>query len=260
MTAMAAPLDGQKVLLLRPTGQQDTLLAALQHLGAEALHLPVIEIFPTGDWSKLDYALRQLHDYDWLLFTSANAVKIVTARADEIGVALPQCDDSHPRVCVVGPATREAAELAGLPIHRMPQGFVAEGIVEAFGSENLSGKRLLLPRAAVAREVVPDSLRAQGMHVDTIAVYCNQIPAEAASEVAALLQRSWQPDWILFTSASTVKNLLAVGGRPLLLNAKLASIGPATSDAIKMHGFPVYLESAEHSANGLVDAMLRARV
>jgi uroporphyrinogen III methyltransferase / synthase len=244
------------VLVLRPEGQQSGMLDELQQHGAEAVHLPVIEICPPRDWALLDSALQRLQEYEWLLFTSSNAVRVVAERALAIGTPLGSAIGQRPRVCAIGPATAEAATQAGVHVDRMPDEFVAEGVVEMFGEENLAGKRLLLPRAAIAREIIPVSLRAQGMQVDIISVYRNRVPPATVQRIPALLSDGWLPDWVLFTSGSTVKNLLAAGGKPLLAQARLASIGPATSEVMQKHGLPVHLESAEHCADGLLRALV----
>lgn len=254
----ALPLDGLLVLLLRADGQQHSLAEALGSLGAKVLHLPVIEIRPPVDSGPLDAALASLGTYQWLVFTSANAVEQFVKRARQLAVDCQSTAFTHMRVCAIGPATRDAALAAGLSVHLVPENSVAEGLVLAFTSESISGMRVLLPRAATGRDIAPDSLRAMGATVDVVETYRTCLPANAEAQLQDLLRDGTSVDWVIFSSGSTVKNFLAIGGAALLPRVRTLSIGPATSEVMRKHGIPPSLEALNHCADGLVDALLSA--
>jgi uroporphyrinogen III methyltransferase/synthase len=137
----------------------------------------------------------------------------------------------------------------------VPQEYVAESLLEALSGETLAGKRILLPRAAVARDLVPDTLRERGAIVDVVEAYRTIIPSDAAERAKQALTRS--PHWIAFTSSSTVKNWLAVAGRESLDGVKIASIGPITSRTARDAGLTVTAEADPHTIEGLVDAIAK---
>lgn len=254
----ALPLDGQSVLVMRPKGQELALMENLRSRGANAVHVPLLEILPPASYQPLDCAIRQLGQYQWLLFSSVNGVTSFCARAAALAIPLNAHSLGSLRVCVIGPATREAAEACGLAVDVVPDRFVAEGLAEVFRETKLHEARVLFPRAAVAREVATDALRQQGAIVDVVEAYRSGIPNDSEERIRALVQSGQTLHWILFTSASTVKNLLAVGGEPLLRHARIASIGPATTAAMQKHGLTPTVESQNHTAAGLVMAIVDA--
>ncbi len=258
MAAGPQSLAGQTVLLLRAAGQEADLKATLGGLGARVLHIPVLEIQPPASFDRLDAALRQLDQYHWLLFTSSNGVSHFAARAGELGVSLNAATLGAIRVCAIGPATQAEAKAKGLPVHLVPKAYVAEGLVAAFAEEDLQGKRILLPRAAFGRDVAPEALRERGAVVDVVEAYRTGMPPDAEKQISDLIASGQAVDWVLFSSGSTVKNLLAAGGRALLSQARLLSIGPATSEVMRKHGLAPSVECEEHSSDGVVQALLDA--
>lgn len=255
--ARQLPLAGQRVLVPRPKDQEAELMALLREQGADPVHVPLIEIQPPSSFAALDEALWKLASYQWLLFSSANGVRSFLSRAEALGIPLDPALEGRIQVCAIGPATRDALLAAGLPVHLMPERYVAEGLAEAFANEPLAGTRVLLPRAAAARDVAPEALRAMGAEVDAVEAYRSGIPAESETQLRELRESGWQPDWVLFTSASTVKHFLAIGGHSMLEKACTVSIGPATTAAMQAQGLVPYLESADHSAQGVVNTMLQ---
>lgn len=233
-------LKGQQVVLTRAAGQGAAFAELLRAKGAGVIEYPVIEIAEPESWDPVDAAIARLDLYHWLVFTSANAVRMFLARAG--GKAFGG------KVAVVGPATRAAVEELGHPAAVMAREFIGEGIVEALAREGVDGQRILLPRAAVARDVVPDGLRGLGAQVDVVEVYRNVLPRHAAPWPDAA-------DWATFTSASTVKNLLALVDRERLAGVRMASIGPQTSEALRKHGLPVTVEASEATMEALAEAM-----
>ena len=244
------PLFGQKVVITRDRRQSPLLAEPLEALGAEILFVPVIEIVDAAEASSLARAVRELASYDWLIFTSVNGVRHFVEALDRSDRDLR---DLTGKLCAIGPATRAAIEALHLRVDVMPEEYVAESLVAALAGEELKGKRVLLPRAAVARDLVPDTLRERGAAVDVVEAYRTIIPADAAARAKEALAH--KPDWITFTSSSTVTNLLAVAGREALAGIKVASIGPVTSATARAAGLVVDVEAEPHTIEGLVDAL-----
>ena len=216
------------------------------------MELPTIEIGPPEDYGPLDRAVSQLASYDWIIFTSANGVRAFASRGGTSAAGL------RASICAIGPGTRQAAGDAGLDVALMPKEYVAESLVEAFAGEDLRGKRILLPRAAVARDVVPAELRRLGAQVDVVEAYRTAIPAGAAGKAKKIFTGGLRPDWITFTSSSTVGNFAAAAGTDVLHGVRVASIGPVTSAAARKLGIPVEIEASPYTTEALVEAILNA--
>jgi uroporphyrinogen III methyltransferase/synthase len=140
----------------------------------------------------------------------------------------------------------------------MPAEYVAESLVQAFAAESMSGKRVLLPRAAVARDLIPAELAKLGAHIDVVEAYRNVAPPDAAERAREIFGAGKRPDWITFTSSSTVNNLLAIAGREALVGIRISSIGPVTSETARAHGLTVHVEAKHFTLDGLVEALLEA--
>jgi hydroxymethylbilane synthase len=240
-------LQGLRVVVTRAKDQSAELSAKLSALGAEVIELPTIELRPPEDPAPLDRAIHELDRYDWILFTSANGVKFFADRVKHLGLSL---DHLHARICAIGTGTAAAATERGLNIHLMPDAYVAESVVLAFMQFDLNGKRILLPRARIARDLIPLELLKRGALVDVVEAYRNVIPKDLSLRAIEVL--SAKPDWLTLTSASTVKNLLSAAPRELLEPIKLASIGPITTEAALRHGLTVTVEASPHTLDALV--------
>ena len=248
-------LAGKRIVLTRPRGQAGDLASGLEKLGAEVIEFPTIEIQPADDYGPLDHALARIGSYDWLIFTSANGVRFFLGRLALAGLNI---DAVRPSICAIGPATRAEAENAGFRVSLMPAEYVAESLVAAFEGHGLEGKRVLLPRAAVARDVVPAELRRRGATVDVVEAYRTGIPADARAQAQRIFASGRRPDWITFTSSSTVTNFVQVAGAPALEGVRVASIGPVTTATARRHGIEVTVEARTFTAAGVVEAMLAA--
>jgi uroporphyrinogen III methyltransferase / synthase len=248
------PLFGQRIIVTRDRGQSPMLAEPLEALGAETLFVPVIEIADAAESSSLDQAVRNLQAYDWLIFTSVNGVRHFVEALDR-----SPCDlrALRGKLCAIGSATAAALEALHLRVDVVPKEYVAESLLEALAGEELQGKRVLLPRAAVARDVIPDALRERGAVVDVVEAYRTVIPDDAAARAQEALAR--KPHWIAFTSSSTVKNWIAVAGRESLQGVKVASIGPITSNTARQLGLTVDVEAEPHTIEGLVEAIAKTR-
>ena len=251
------PLFGQRIVVTRAPDQASEFSERLRSLGAEAIELPVISIQPPTDPTPLDRAIERLPEYDWLIFTSVNGVRFFMDRLDRSKHDLRSL---KARICAIGPATRRAIENLHLKVDLMPDEYVAESLIQAFGGEELKGRRILLPRAAVARDLIPQELAKLGAQVDVVEAYRNIVPDETASRAREIFSSARKPDWVTFTSSSTVKNLLAVAGRDALEGTRIASIGPVTSDTARSGGLTVDVEAKEYTLDGLIQAILEASI
>jgi len=244
------PLFGQRVVVTRDRRQTAELAEPLEELGAEVLLLPVIEIQPPDDPGPLDRAIACLDTYDWLIFTSANGVRSFVEHLTDIRVL-------RAKICAIGPATAAAVEALHIKVDRMPKEYVAESLLEALAADDLTGKRVLLPRAAVARDLVPVELTRRGAIVDVVEAYRTVVPEDAAARAREILARN--PTWITFTSSSTVRNFIAAAGGQSLEGVKIASIGPITSATARELGLTVDVEGNPHTVPGLVAAISAKR-
>jgi uroporphyrinogen III methyltransferase/synthase len=247
------PLFGKRIVVTRAKGQAEALSARLRALGADVIELPTIEIRPAADYEPLDRAIASLSCYDWLIFTSANGVRFILERLDRSAADLRSL---RARICAIGPATRAAIEALHLKVDLMGKEYVAEGLVEAFSAYDLSGKRVLLPRAAVARDLVPAELTRRGALVDVVEAYRTVIPEEAATCTRDLFSAARKPDCITFTSSSTVQNFVAAAGAGALAGVKVASIGPVTSKTARSLGIEIAAEARPFTIDGLLEAVL----
>jgi uroporphyrinogen-III synthase len=244
------PLEGKRILVVRSRQQASELARQLETLGATALTVPAIEIVPPASFEVLDHALEQLDTYDWLIFTSANAVEVFVRR--RIHGLLPKS------VAVIGPATAKAVEAAGLTVNLLPARYMAESLAEAI-TPHVAGRRVLLIRAEEARDVLPDALAQAGAEVTVAAAYRNQLPLESVSVIKEMFSSSETvPHAIMFTSASTVRNLLSLmeaAEVPLSPSIVFASIGPITSAALREQGLEPTFEASEATLPALVQAI-----
>lgn len=251
------PLAGKRIVVTRTRAQSGSLIEKLEALGAEVLLLPTIEIVPPVSYAPLDAALAQLHAYDWLVVTSANAVRVMGERMRLLGVA----DQLASLKCAaVGPTTGAALQELGLRVMAMPDRYVAEALAVALRGR-VQGSRVLLVRASVARDVVPNALRAEGARVEIVEAYRTVMPEGAAAAVRALFAEEKVPDAVTFMSSSTVTNfcrLLAEAGVAWQPGWKAISIGAVTTAALRQHGWMPASEAAVSTEDGLVEACVQA--
>lgn len=237
-------LDGLRIVVTRAAHQAEELAGLLEERGAAVLTLPVIAIAPPADPCALESSAAQADRYDWIIFTSANAIHAF------LGALRIEPRNIPARIATVGSATRAIAERSGLQVSLTPERYVAEALVESFGGEHLAGRRILIPSAAITRDVVAPALRARGATVDAVEAYRNVIPEDAAARAVEVFREPF-PDWVTVASTSAVENLVRLTGVPKLGRIKIASIGPVTSSAVRAHGLDVAAEALPHTISGL---------
>lgn len=235
----APMLAGLRVLVTRASSQAGGLTTQLRCMGAEVIELPVIELRP------VDFEAPQ-GPYDWVLFTSANAVARFLG-----GAEMP----AGAKAAAIGPATEGELKERGIEVALMAETSTGEGLAAAFAGIDLDGKRLLIPRAETARAVLEEALRARGAEIDVLPVYRNVVPEGLEEAAGALFSGASKPDWVTLMSPSAVKNLLAAVGLEALKSVKIATIGPVTSEAVRRRGLVVSAEAAEATADALGRAM-----
>jgi uroporphyrinogen III methyltransferase/synthase len=254
------PLFGRRVVVTRPREDAADLVDRLAALGAEAVEAPMIRIAPPEDWTPLDTAVDDVSSYDWVVFTSVNAVEHFMERLYRGSRDVR--DLKGVRLCAVGPSTRDRLVRYGVKIDLVPTDFRAEGVVEALSRISpLSGTRFLLPRADVGRERLAEALRDAGAVVTDVVTYLT-LPAEPDPErdpdvYRMLLDR--QIDVVTFTSAASVSNFARTFGSEqaadLLRQTVVAVVGPVTAEAAARLDIPVSIMPAKYTLDALVQAI-----
>ena len=255
------PLFGKRIVVTRSREQAVELVDLLESLGAEAIEAPMIRIAPPDDYGPLDEAITRAGSYDWILFTSANAADAFVRRL--LAVSGDIRDLKGVKLCAVGPATAARLAKYGLRVDLEPAEYVSEAIVPALRETGeLTGKRLLLPRADIAREVVAEELRKAGAEVIEVTAYRTvlaEIEREGDPDIYRMLLET-RIDAVTFTSASTVKNFVQVFGADqaadLLRKTAVASIGPVTAEAAEQYGIKTSIMPKEYTIPALVEAIV----
>ena len=252
------PLLGKKIIVTRTRKQSSSLLQGLQQLGADAYEIPTIKIVPpTTKEEKATFQeiITYAHHYDWIIFTSPNAVEIFMESffekhqdARELG---------HAQIAAIGPSTAAKIHSYHLGVNLMPTEYVAESLLKAFEEINVENLRILLPRAAGARELLATALEEKGAIVDDVPIYQTLPETEdITGGVTRLMEEG--ADMITFTSGSTAKNFVALMkelGHPIPSSLAIASIGPVTSQTLEGEGLPPTVEAQEHHIPGLLAAI-----
>ncbi len=250
----------------RARHQASALSSGLRKQGAEVIEIPFIEIRPSRSYKPLDSGLKDLPTYDWLVLTSVNGVEAFWDRLKKKHLAKKHL--KHLKIAAIGPATKKAIETYGLKVHVVPKEYVAESVVKSL-RKDIAGKRVLLARARVARDVIPRELRNLGAQVDVVEAYETVVPRSSRTRLLAVLRNpKRRPHVITFTSSSTVRNFLQLLGKnewrgPALSDSRrgprprFASIGPVTSSTLRELGLPVDIEAKQYTIAGLIQAVVR---
>ncbi len=254
------PLAGTRILVGRARHQAGTLATSLRGLGASVIEVPFIEIRKPSSFEPLDTALKRLGAYDWLILTSANGVESMWKRLRRLRI--PRKNLQHLQIAAIGPATKRAIVQHGLEVKMVPEEYVAESVVKGL-RDKVNGSRVLLVRAKVARDVIPEDLRSAGAQVDVVEAYETVVPEKSRFRLRALLKNvSRRPHIVTFTSSSTARNfveLLGAARARSLKGVQFASIGPVTSSTLRELRLPVAIEAQEFTMGGLIRAIVLAR-
>ena len=255
----AKPLFGKRVVLTRAQKQAREFSQLLAAYGAEPVEVPTIQIVPPASWQAIDDAIIGLSSYQWLIFTSVNGVRPFMDRLHVAGKDVRAL--ANLRLCAIGPRTAQELGTYGLTPDLIPTEFQAEGVIAALSHMEISGVRILIPRAEVAREILPDQLRELGAIVEVIPVYRTIAPAMDVTSLTEQLQNG-QVAVVTFTSSSTVRNFVELLGgqdkvRSLLAGTVVACIGPITARTAEEYGMTVTVMPPENTVPALAEAIVR---
>jgi len=251
------PLFGKRVVVTRSRDQASVFAEMLIDRGATTIEFPTIEVVPPANWAELDSAIQAIETYHWIIFTSANAVKFFMERLRGLGKDLRMLKGVN--ICTVGPKTAEVLEQYGLRADLIPAEFKAEGVVSALGGVTVKGRKFLIPRAKVAREIIPNKLREQGAEVTVATAYENVRPTSDVDRIKRLLQEK-KISALTFTSSSTVHNFVDILGQKgyikLIEGVAVACIGPVTAKTAEEYGMRTDIMPKDYTIPALVDAMV----
>lgn len=251
------PLLGKGVVVTRAREQASELLDQLTALGACGYEFPTIAIGPVADEEPVEKAALGLSAYDWVVFTSVNGVERFFAVLDSIG--LDSRAFAGVQVAAIGPATAERLRARGIRADFVPEKYVAESIVQGMLALGVAGKKVLIPRAAKAREVLPEELAKAGALVEVVAVYETTVAAADPTEVRQALENR-EIDYVTFTSSSTVENFFeripAEEFKAHREVVKLVCIGPVTARTLERFGFTADMQPEDYTIPGLVAALV----
>jgi uroporphyrinogen-III synthase len=250
-------LSGKRIVITRAVGQARDLKDRLENLGATILLLPAVSFSEPADVAELDRAIRSLDAFDWILFTSANAVRFFTGRCRKLGIVLGE--SGKPRCAAVGPVTASAAAAEGFTIDYVAKEFLGTSLAREL-SDSLMDKKVLLPRSERAGRDLPDALKAAGAEVTEVVTY--HTGGVGAAEPGVMdAMREARVDVVSFFSPSAVENLSGELGADVLLRlgtkAALAAVGPMTAAALRKAGLPVAIQAAEATGESMAAAIVK---
>ena len=251
------PLFGQRIVITRARAQASDLLSKLSKLGAQCIEIPTIQIVSPEDTAPLKKSIKNIKDYDWLVFTSVNGVKFFFDTLFDMGRDVRVL--GHLKFACIGPVTKERLKNYGIISDILPKTYRAESVIEAFSTVEIKDKKVLLPRAKQARTILPEELTKMGAKVDDVTAYETRLNADGKENLISLLENN-EIDAITFTSSSTVSNFMSLleskNAKKLLKNVVTASIGPITSDTARSLDIEPDIEAKEYTIQGLVNSLL----
>ena len=250
-------LRGKRILVTRARSQASSLVQGIESLGGEVIEFPTIEIRPPETYGPLDHAINKIGSYDWVIFTSVNGVEQFLNRFEKLGKNV--ADLAGVEVGAIGPETAKSLTAARIQPSLVPKQYQAEGILEMLTPETLRGKRVLIPLAAQARDILPETLRQWGAEVDIAEAYQTVLPQADVSTLCRLFRQDGI-DMITFTSSSTVSNFAALlrdqDLTRLLSGVVIACIGPITKRTVEDLGMRPEVVAEEFTIPGLVRAII----
>ncbi len=252
------PLFGKRILVTRARAQAEEFSRLLIDAGADPVECPTIETVPPVSWASVDAAIRDVAGFRWLIFTSVNGIAPFMSRLDAAGLDTRAL--GHLKICCIGPRTTDELRRHGLRADLVPEEFQAEGILKALAREGVQGCRILIPRAEVAREILPEQLRAMGGEVQVVAVYRTVRPAASVDALREAL-RTRTIDMVTFASSSSVRNFADLFAdqaelRRAMGDVSVACIGPITADTVRECGLEVAVQARANTIPALADAIV----
>jgi uroporphyrinogen-III synthase len=258
MRMPATPLKGKRVILTRANEQSGALVRALKNSGAEVSVLPCVEFREAEEFTSLDNALRRLGEFDWLVFTSQNAVKFFSRRLRELRCDPINLPEPRPKVAAIGPATRDAAIRGGWDVGRTVAGIRSGTEFAAKIAGKTKGKKILLPQSDLASPLIVDRLRKAGAIVTSVVAYRTCVPKSLDGQQIDLIRREGA-DVLVFASPSALRNFAQAVGRASFARfgeqSAFAAIGPTTARAIRDAGVPVAMEAAKPNPFAIIKVM-----
>jgi uroporphyrinogen III methyltransferase/synthase len=250
----AMPLFGRRIVITRASADASDFAARIRALGGEAIEFPTIATAPPSSYEILDRAIAEVGSFDWIIFTSVNGVECFIDR-----MRTRTCDIrelGRASIATIGPATADSVRRYALTVAAMPSEYRAEAVIDAIGAEGIAGARILIPRAEVAREVLPKMLRQHGAREVVVApAYRTVIPPDADVDAMRTLIADNAIDLVSFTSSSTVTNFIAIVGAPVS-GLKAAAIGPITAETARAHDFDVVVAPTRYTVDALITAIV----
>lgn len=253
------PLKGKKILITRPVEQSEELAVLISCLGGEPVKFPVIAVVPPDSWEAADHAIESLSEYNWVIFTSVNGVSSFMGRITGLGRDVRDVFYDV-KICTVGVKTADAVEPYGLHVDFVPADFRAEAIVKGLKGIAGIGQKILIPRAEVGREILPEELAKMGLNVDVVPVYKVVRPDIDVSWLREMLNKK-EIDVVTFTSGSTVRNFIEFIGteeyKILLKGIKMACISPVTANSVRKYGIDVDIVPDRFTIEDLAEAIAK---
>ncbi|MGQ9843836.1 MAG: uroporphyrinogen-III C-methyltransferase [Spirochaetota bacterium] len=244
------PLFGKRVVVTRTREQASTLAQKLVSLGADVVEFPTIAVQKCADLTKLHTAIENISRYDWIVFTSQNAVNIFFSELFSLGNDVRSI---QVKIAAIGPATAHALRQYSIVPDLIPQEYVAESLIDAFSTVDIDNKSILIPCSAKAREVLYAGLKEKGANVERVDIYDTIIPTVDEETKKSVLTA----DIITFTSSSTVRNFVDIMQKDYTDTALIACIGPITAREANKHGLTPHIVAQEYTIDGLVDALVK---
>ncbi|MBI4377698.1 MAG: uroporphyrinogen-III C-methyltransferase [Nitrospinae bacterium] len=251
------PLFGKRILITRAKGQAENFVKLVEGAGAIPILFPTIETVHPDSWNMLDRSINRLDTYHWIIFTSVNSVRFFVERLKFNGKDIR--DLKGIKICAIGAKTATSIESLGIKVDVVPEEYIAEGIIGVMQNYEIQGKKILLPRAAVARDILPHELKKMGAEIDVVDVYKTVKPAERVDSIKEMLKNR-DIDVVTFTSSSTVKNFISYfengDRRKFLEDVIIACLGPVTAMTVEECGLKSDIVSDEYTIERFTEKII----
>jgi uroporphyrinogen III methyltransferase/synthase len=258
----ATALNGKRILITRSKKQLVAVAKKLSSLGAVPIEFPTLEFAPPESFEQVDQAISQIEEFDWVVFTSVNGVNSFLDRMATLEYDIHRLE--RVKVAAVGPSTGSALKTRGIIPSFVPRRYLTREIAQGLG-DKIRGKRILLPRADIASKELRELLESKGAFVEEVVAYRTILPRDSEVSLSGgIFWEETRPDYIMFTSSSTVKNFIRLLGKENMSQMpegiKIACIGPVTAKTATKLGLRADIVATEHSIDGLIEAMIKHEI